>query len=510
MSESTKIIKNTGYLYIKTFVSMLVMLYVTRVILQALGAEDFGIYNVVGGAISMLGFLNTSMAGTVQRFLNNAQGLSDQERQKKIFNVSIIFHIAIASIMLLVLLITYVVLYNGVLNISPERIIASKIVYACLVVNTIFTIITVPYDASINAHEDMLTYSIIGIIDIFIKLIVALCIKYISGDRLIYYGALMMLVPILSYVMMKFYCTKKYPECRMALKQLYDKDIAREMLSFASWNFVGVSGQMVGNYGLSVVLNHFWGALLNAAIGIANQIQGMLSVLSAGLMRAINPIIYKKGATSDVGKMMQYSYLGCKYSFILLAILAIPVLVETHFVLFIWLGEIPEWAILFVKLQLIRALLEQLTATLARALESTGKIKEYSIANVVLNILPLPVLTIAFMLGSEPYWYFIVGINFMVLLISIVKFIYCYKYCNFSMKEYTKEVLIPCTIIIVSSILAGVLPLLLGFNEGWIRFIFSFLLSSLVLLLLSWMCLSENEKMQSMSFVSSMKNRLHL
>lgn len=378
MSTSSRVIKNTIYLYIKTFVSLFVMLYVTRVVLRTLGAEDFGVYDVVGGAISMLGFVNTSMASAVQRFLNNAQAKNDPVLQRKVYNVGVVFHVSIALLMVVVFAVLFLFLFNGILNISPERVGAAKIVYLCLVVSTFISIITVPYDASINAHEDLLTYSIIGIIDVFLKLGVAIAIVHTSMDKLVLYAVLMMIVPIATYVMMKIWCKSHYEECVISIKQYYDKGLARQMISFSGWSLLGTTSNLVGNYGSSIVLNHFFGTVLNAVMGIANQFQGMLLVLSSGMLRSINPVIYKSGENNPE-RLMYYSFMGCKYSFLLLAVFAIPVMAEAPFILHIWLEDVPEWAVLFVRLQLFRCLLEQLSTTFNKSLESVGKIKELNI-----------------------------------------------------------------------------------------------------------------------------------
>jgi len=433
---------------------MFVMLYVTRIILKTLGTEDFGIYEVVGGAISMLGFLNTSMASTVQRFLNNAQSQADNLLQRKVFNIGVLFHISIAFLMVVVLSVSYFLMFNGILNISPERINAAKIVYLCLLVSTFLNIITVPYDATINAHEDMLTYSIIGIIDIFLKLGVALLVVYSSTDKLILYALLMMIVPLATYLMMKIWCMRHYEECRILIRKYYDKELAYKMISFSGWNLLGTSSKLLGNYGNNLTLNHFFGTTLNAVMGIANQFHGMLMVLSVGMLRSLNPIIYKSGETNK-DQMMQYSFFGCKYSYMLFALLAYPIMIETKFVLQLWLGTVPVWAVLFVRLQLLRCLLEQLTVTLSKSLESVGRIKEYNLAICTFNLLPILILCIAYSLGMPPYGHYIVAILFMVIFVSIFKIFYCIRYCGLDLKSYSKNVLLPC-------FYSSILPLLLG------------------------------------------------
>lgn len=492
MAVASRVVKNTSYLYIKTLVSMFVMLYVTRIVLKTLGAEDFGIYDVVGGAIAMLGFLNTSMANTVQRFLNNAQGIEDFERQKKIFNCGVAFHIIISIIVVTILCVAYFILFDGVLNINEERIGAAKIVYACLIVNSFFSIITVPYDASINAHEDMLVYASIGIIDILLKLGVAITITHTTHDRLILYGLLMMIVPIATYLMMKIWCVIRYQECKIKFKEYYDKGIGKEMLSFAGWSFVGTSSNVVGNYGNSIVLNHFFGTTLNTVAGIANQFQGMLIVLSNGMLRSLNPIIYKTGSI-ETNRMMEYSYKGCKFSFILLSLLAFPIIIETPYVLELWLGSVPEWTVLFVRLQLLRCLLEQLTTTFDKSLAAVGKIKEYNILSMVFNLLPIILLYIAYSLGLPPYWHFIVAIISMVILVGIVKIYLCYKYCGLDLTRFFKVVLAPC--LVITSIAIPFLIVLNNiFPSGIIRLLVIASISALIILSVSLCFMSSSEK----------------
>ena len=404
----------------------------------------------------MLGFLNISMASTIQRFLNNAQGQHDSLLARKVFNIGIGLHFVIGIAVILLFSIMYLFLFNGVLNIAPDRIDAAKIIYLCLVVSAFFTIITVPYDALINAHEDMLTYSVIGIIDIFLKLLVAIAVAQASMDKLILYGMLMLAVPVATFAMMKVWCMRKYEECVISVRTYYDKSVSKQILAFSGWSLVGTSSSVVGNYGNNIVMNHFYGVALNAVMGIANQFQGMLMVLSSGMTRALNPVIYKSGAENHV-QMIQYSYLGCKYSYLLFALFAFPVIIATPFVLELWLGQIPLWAVLFVRLQLLRCLLEQLTSSLNKALEAVGKIKEYNIAVFAFNILPIGILSIAYSLGLPPYYHYIVAIFFMVLMVAVVKVYYCVRYCGLDLLQYVKVVLLPCLICSVISLSIGFL-----------------------------------------------------
>ena len=292
--------------------------------------------------------------------------------------------------------------------------------------------------------------------------------------------------------MMKLWCTLKYKECKIKLKEYYDKEISREMLSFAGWSFLGTSSNVVGNYGNSIVLNHFFGTTLNTVAGIANQFQGMLIVLSNGMLRSLNPIIYKTGSI-ETNKMMEYSYKGCKFSFILLSLLAFPIIIETPYVLELWLGNVPEWTVLFVRLQLLRCLLEQLTTTFDKSLAAVGKIKEYNMFSLAFNLFPIILLYIAYSLGLPPYWHFIVAIFFMVILVSMVKVYLCYKYCNLNLLHFTKEVLIPC---LIAPLIA--IPILLliscSIELGLINFIIVSLANAVIVAVVSSFFMGDVEK----------------
>lgn len=491
-SNPNRIIKNTAYLYGKTLITMFTSLWATRIILSSLGTVDFGIYDVVAGSIAMLGFLNLAMANTIQRYLNHAQGEGDLEKQKYIFNAGIVFHSVIAILIAAILLILMIILFNGILNIPQERIFAAKITYLCLVVSTLFTILGVPYDAALNAHEDMLYYSIIGVVESFLRLGVAFVLVYTTQDKLLVYAILMALIPISSMNVMRYYCKHKYEECVFRPRVYYKNDIAREILSFAGWNLMGTTSGIIGNHGNSIVLNHFYGAALNAVAGIANQLQGMMMVLSAGMMKALNPVIFKAEGEGDIKKMMNYSYKGCKYSFLLLGLLAFPMIYETPMFLKIWLKEVPDWSVTFVRLQLVRAMLEQLTIPLERSLQAVGHIKEINLLSFLFNLLPVIFLSLLYSRGFLPYWHFVVAITMMVVIPGVAKIVYCYRYCNLKMADYLGKVLFPC--LSVSFLTTGCwLVIFIMKEENLVRLIMS-CGSAILFCIFSYLFMDQEEK----------------
>jgi O-antigen/teichoic acid export membrane protein len=483
-SASHRIVMNTGILYAKMGITMFISLYSTRLILNALGVDDFGIFSIVGGVIGMFSFLSAAMASTTQRFMSYYEGTGDKEKLKSIFNVSVILHFFIALLAVIMLLIAGYFFFNGILNIPAERMHAARIVYYFMIVSALFTVMTVPYDAVLNAHENMLYYAIVGIVESVLRLVVAIIIVYTLSDKLIIYGLLTTVISLLVMIIMRIYCHRKYEECKFSPKTYYDKSLMKKMTSFAGWNFLGTMSNLVGNHGNVIIVNHFFGVIVNAAIGITIQLQGQLMVFSNSMMKALNPVIVKKEGEGDRASMLHFSLIGSKYSFLLLALLAIPFMIEAPVILKLWLKQVPEWTILFVRLILIWTLLGQLTSTIGTSISAQGNIKGLQISSCILNLLPLPILYILFRLQFPPYWIYIIGIIFMVLGVSGFRLYFCKKHCNLKIGELFKKVIYPCLIVSVVTLIIGFLPSLF-FDESLFR-----LLLCLILSTFSFICIS--------------------
>lgn len=502
-STANRIVKNTGFLYMKSFITMFISLWITRLILNSLGASDFGIYNIVGGAIGMLGFLNGAMASATQRFMSYSEGAGDKDKETTIFNISLILHVALGLFMVLVLTVAGFFFFNGILNIEPDRIYAAKVVYGCFIVSTMLTIMNSPYDAVMNAHENMKYYAIIGIFESLLKLGVAFACVYTSHDKLIVYGILMAAIPLVTLTIMKIYCHRNYVECVIAPRKHFSKAMMKEMTGFAGWNLLGSSSSMLGNYGNGLVINHFFGTVINAAMGVANQLNGMLLVFSNQLMKALNPVIVKSEGANNRQNMLKYSYIGCKYPFFLLAVISIPCLLEMPYILKLWLKNPPLWSVLFVRLQVIRTLLEMLVGGLRSSLSAIGNIKESNIWSVFYYLFPLVVLWFLFVAGFPPYWVYITSIVFMVFVGSAVTIYYCVKYCGLKVSEYLKEVVYPATAVFAASIIIGFLPQLFV-SEGFLRLLICALLSFSSFALAVYFTLKASER----QMVFSIKNRI--
>ncbi len=448
-STANRVIKNTSFLYAKMSITMFISLYTTRLILNSLGASDFGIFNIVGGAIAMLGFLNAAMAGATQRFMSYSEGEGNKEKQKSIFNVSFVLHLGISFVVGIALLIAGYFFFNGILNIPEDRIYAAKVVYGSLIVSTMFTVMTVPYDASMNAHENMKYYAIVGILESLLKLGVALACVYTAFDKLIVYGYLMACIPLITLTIMRVYCHKNYEECVISPKRYWDKGLMKEMTGFAGWNFLGSASSLIGNYGNGLVLNHFWGTLLNAAQGVANQLNGILMVFSNNMLKALNPVITKTEGAGNREKMLEATTTGSKFSFYMLAIFAIPAIAEMPYLLNFWLKNVPQWAVVFAQLQLVRTLIEQTTATLGTSLSAEGRIKRINQITSIINLLPVILIYILFSYECSPIYMYVVNISIFGILLSACKVYFMKSHCGMDYRYYWRNILAPILLTLI-------------------------------------------------------------
>ena len=442
----------------------------------------------------MLGFLNTSMAVATQRFMSYSEGEGNSEKQKQIFNVSILIHLSIAVIIILALVILGFVFFNGLLSIPSGRENAAYWVYASLIVSTVFTIISVPYDAVINAHENMRFYSIVGIFQAVLKLLIAFACIYVTYDKLITYGILMACIPGISFVILLSYCHKKYDECIIDIRKYYNKEVFKEMIDFAGWNFLGISSSMIGNYSQTIILNHFFGVLVNAAMGIITQLCGQLMVLTNNMMKAVNPVITKFAGSKNEEDMLRWSFTACRFSYLLLAWIAIPFCFESNYILRIWLKNVPEWTVIFLRLQLIRTLLEQLSLGMNTALNAQNRIKKLNIQSAYLFSIAIIAICLLFYLGFPPYMVFIVMIA-LVVIQTLLKLQLCHKYIGMGYGSYLKEVFLPSAYLTIAMLTVGIVTSSF-MEEGLVRTVVTFISTWIVMLLMIVTCfLKKDEKL---------------
>lgn len=501
MSTSSRVIKNTGFLYAKMAITIFISLYVTRLILESLGESDFGVFKLVGGAIAMMGFLNTTLANATQRFMSYAEGEGVLEKKRKIFNVSFVLHVAIAFVTVILMLIALFPLFNGIFNIETDRVQAAKIIYFSLIFSTVLTIINVPYDAVMNAHENMLYYSIIGIFEALLRLGIAFICVHTTYDKLIVYGILMACVPLITLTIMKIYCHRHYEECVIAPRRYWDGSLVRNISSFFGWNFLTAISSLFSVQGIGIVLNNFFGTVLNAAQGIANDVNGCLSHFSGNMMKALNPVIVKRAGAGDLNAMNRATLAGCKFSVLLTMLFAIPLSIEMTYVLDLWLKDVPQWAVTFCTLQLTMTIITQMADSASTAVYAQGDIKHYAIWKSVMNASPVLLTWIAFQLGGSPEWLYIPMIVLWAAGGDVVIIYYAKQKCGLRVGEYLKQVLAPLIGTAVLMLTFGIIPLML-LQSTFLRVVITSISTTIGLLLAALLfAMTKEEKTQLVSMI---------
>jgi O-antigen/teichoic acid export membrane protein len=350
-------------------------------------------------------------------------------------------------------------LFKGVLKIEADRLFAARTIFHFMAVSAFFTIISVPYDAVIYARENMILIAIMGVFEAVLKLSVAFYVTWTNSDKLIIYGMLMAGISVLMMLIQRIYCHLKYQEVIISPKRYFNKVIFKEMTGFAGWVYLNSATSIIGNYGLGIVLNNFWGAALNAAQGIASQLNGQMMAFSNTMMKALNPGIVKAEGGGERERMLKMSLIGCKFSFLLFSFFAIPFLLETPYILKLWLKNVPDWTIIFCRLAILRTLLEQLTSALDTSISAQGDIKRISIVKSVLNIIPLPLIYFLFSNGSPPYVLYLVPILFWAIISGAVYIYFAMKNCNLNLSQYINYVFLKSMISFSVPMLLALIPI---------------------------------------------------
>lgn len=507
-SKVNTIFTNTAYLYGNTVLSMFVSLLSTRLILNALGKEDFGIFCIVGGAIALLGFINGGMAGATQRFINYAEGAGLKENKTKIFNASVSIHLGISFLSFIALEIAFFIFFNGVLNVPLDRIYAAKWIYQFTVLSTILTIQTTPYNALINAHEDLKYYSVVGFILTFIKLVIAILITYIDTDKLIFYGILTTISCLLNIIIVRAFCHTHYGECIFNPRKYFDINVAKEMFSYAGYAFLTTITSAFSVYGGNLVINNFFGTSINAAQGVASQISGQLMVFPNNLLMAINPIIGKSAGNKDYKAMIKYALTSSKLSFLILLFFAIPFILETDWIMAIWLKEVPDWAVIFCQLEVIRRLLDQLLVGLRNAINADGHIGHYSKVQSILYILPLPITFVLFYCGFQPVWLYISWILCLNIFACYNVIQQAHHYCHLHKRDFFISLVGRCIIVTGIMFIIGYLPQCFIKPSLW-RVILVGTLTSLSFFVSVWyLALTSTEKLVAVRAIQLIKNKI--
>lgn len=406
--NNKRIAKNTLLLYIRTLFIMLVTLYTSRVVLKTLGVEDFGIYNVVGGVVAMFSMLSGSLSAAITRFITYELGTGNREKLTKIFSSAVTIQLGIAVLIALIAETVGVWFLNAKMNIPEHRMVAANWVLQFSVLTFAFNLVSVPYNASIVAHERMSAFAYIGILEAVGKLAIAFFITVSPIDRLVFYALLMCFMAILVRFVYGSYCKRHFEECTYHF--IFDNDLLKRMFSFAGWNFIGASSAILRDQGGNILMNLFCGPTVNAARGIAHQVNTAIQGFVMNFMIALNPQITKSYASGEREYMKTLIYQGARLSFYMLYLLSAPIILNTHYILEIWLKIVPDYTVLFIRLILIFAMSESISSPIVTGMLATGNIKKYQIAVGFLQMMNLPVSYILLYNGFGPQMVFITAI----------------------------------------------------------------------------------------------------
>ena len=437
---------------------MAVSLYTSRVVLNTLGIEDYGIYNVVGGIVAMFGFINGSMATATQRYITFALGKGNKNRLQTVFCTTLQIHLLIASIIVLLgETIGLWFLYNKML-IPSDRMDAAFWVLQCSIVATVIMILSVPYNAAIIAHEKMSAFAYISILEVVLKLAIVYMLVVFSFDKLILYALLLLAIQILIRFCYSYYCKKHFEETNY--RHVWDKALFKEMIGFAGWSMFGNLAAVLFGQGLNMLLNVFFGPVVNAARAVAVQVQNAVQQFVGNFQMALNPQITKTYAQGELQEMHKLMYRSARFSFYLLFFLSLPVLFETNFILTVWLKTVPDNTIVFLRIMICISLLYTLSNPLVIANQATGKVKKYQAICGTILLMILPVSYVCLKLGFPAYSVFLV--HFMIeSLAQIVRMFLLRPLIGVKLKDYFKYIYSPVIMVIVVSTM---LPALVYFN----------------------------------------------
>lgn len=388
------IIKNSFFLYIRMFLSIIVSLYTSRVVLQTLGATDYGVYGLVGSIVTLFTFLNTSMSGATSRFLTYEIGKGNKEKLKETFSTAMSIHIGIAiAIFVCVEIAGFWLLPK--LDIPENRRFAAQIVFQLSILSVMVSVTQVPYNATIIAHEKMDVYAYVEMMHVILKLIIVYILMIVSSDKLILYAILILIINTIVAAVYRIYCIKNYEESHFKLT--YNKTTIKKMLSFSLWDLYGNMSISLRQQGTNIIINKFFGVHLNAASGIATMVQSIISGFSTNVLQAFRPQIIKNYSNNEYQTMQNLMQNAIKFATIMQMFVSIPLFIEMDYVMLLWLGDVPEYAAAFCRILLLVNIVGVFNSILNTAIHATGKIKKLSFVNGTIALICLPALYITYM-----------------------------------------------------------------------------------------------------------------
>lgn len=449
MSNNKRIIKNTLFLYLRMLLIMGVSLYTSRVVLRVLGVEDFGVYNVVGGIVTMFAFLNGSLSGATSRFLTIEIGRKDSLQLNRVFNVTLIIHLFIALLIILLAETVGLWFFYNKMSIPEESMNAAFWVYQISILTSLFSLTQVPYNAMIIAHEDMKIYAYVGIVEVLAKLAIVYLLLLSPINKLIFYSLLIFMLQVFVMMTYRIYCRKKYVECQ--LKICRQKILYKEIFIYASSDMIGNISVLAQGQGLNILLNMFFGPVVNAARAIAYQVQGAITQFSNNFMTAVKPQIIKSYAEGNIDAMMDLVKNSSCFSYYLMWIISLPICLESDYILKLWLVEVPEYTSSFLILVIVLCLIQTIKTPRSTVFSATGRLKLVNIVVGSILCAAFPLAYIFLKQGFEPESVFIAAIITM-LISEVFGIIILRMYIKYSIFDYLRDVYGRCILVTSTSL----------------------------------------------------------
>ena len=450
-TNNKRIAKNTSLLFIRTLVIMFISLYTSRVILKALGVDDYGIYQVVGGVVTMFSVISSSLSTAISRFITFEIGRGDKEQLRKIFSTSVVIQLSLAVIIFVICEIIGIWFIETKMQIPPDRLNAANWVLHCSLVTFCINLLSVPYNACIIAHERMSAFAYIGIYEGVMKLALCYLIFISPIDKLVFYAIAMLLLALSTRIIYTVYCRKNFEESKA--KASFNKTIFKEMLGFSGWSFFNSTAFILNNQGINMLMNIFFGVVVNAARGIAVQVETAVLQFVNNFTTAINPQITKCYAAGDYQNMYKLVCRGAKFSFFAMLLLSLPIILEAKQILSIWLVDVPDFAVIFAQLSLVMGMCDCIGNSGYTACMATGKLKKYSIIITSISIFEFPLAWIFFASGAAPQYAYYTYIAIKIAIL-IVRMFLLQNMIGLKIGLYIKNVFIP----IIATTLIAIVP----------------------------------------------------
>ena len=476
-SDNIRIVKNTGILYIRMLVLMFLGFYTSRVVLNSLGVVDYGVYNVVGGIVSVFSILTTAMSGTTQRFITIALGENDINNLRKTFSVGFSIHIIIAIFLLICIEVFGLYFLYNYAVIPKERLSAAFGVFQISTLTAVLTVINVPFHGTIIAHEKMGAFAFFSIIDVVIKLLICFILPYTSYDKLIIYASLLFFSSVINFACMQVYCVKSFIEAKYKLS--WDKKLSKSMFGMTLWSLIDKIAYISFNQGITLITNVFYGPTLNAALSISTQGSNVIRQFLNNFQVAVNPQITKSYANKDLKNMHNLIIRSAKFSCFLLLYLIVPAFFESELLLTIWLKNVPEHTILYFRLSLFIIVIYAITNLLNVANLAYGKVKKYIMYTTSIQLLILPTVYLLYKMGFIPEVSHIVHLLFFLIMLFVSTKI-LQKQIELRSAVLVKNVYIPVVKVYILSYFFSYIIYSIFINFQWLRF-FVIIFSSIVL-----------------------------